>query len=202
MEIVDGEMEILAAGDWRDFPERRAALHGPCNAAACLPSGHFQLTKTGKHLWLEWTSDNRRGIGPGHSPRSRSNENTLIHATCWHFGRVSLDRVPGIHWRVRHPCSASDTGRFYVCWDYSKALHYATDDINAALHRRGTLAGGHSQRHGKNHRRDHRRRRTVCGFPAGPTKSFTVSMPVKSAAKWRHRIFRSRCCRRSRHRKW
>src|ERR1700690_441955 len=26
------------------------------------------------------------------------------------------------------------TGAFYVCWDHSKALHYATDDINAALH--------------------------------------------------------------------
>jgi len=25
-------------------------------------------------------------------------------------------------------------GALYVCWDYSKALHYATDDINAALH--------------------------------------------------------------------
>jgi hypothetical protein len=25
-------------------------------------------------------------------------------------------------------------GAFYVCWDYSKALYYATDDINAALH--------------------------------------------------------------------
>jgi len=25
-------------------------------------------------------------------------------------------------------------GAFYVCWDYSKALHYTTDDINAALH--------------------------------------------------------------------
>jgi hypothetical protein len=25
-------------------------------------------------------------------------------------------------------------GAFYMCWDYSKALHYATDDINAALH--------------------------------------------------------------------
>ncbi len=25
-------------------------------------------------------------------------------------------------------------GAFYVCWDHSKALHYATDDINAALH--------------------------------------------------------------------
>ena len=25
-------------------------------------------------------------------------------------------------------------GAFYVCWDRSKALYYATDDINAALH--------------------------------------------------------------------
>ena len=25
-------------------------------------------------------------------------------------------------------------GAFYVCWDYSKALHYATDDITTALH--------------------------------------------------------------------
>ncbi len=25
-------------------------------------------------------------------------------------------------------------GAFYMCWDYSKALYYATDDINAALH--------------------------------------------------------------------
>ena len=26
------------------------------------------------------------------------------------------------------------TAAFYVCWDHSKALHYATDDITAALH--------------------------------------------------------------------
>jgi hypothetical protein len=25
-------------------------------------------------------------------------------------------------------------GAFYVCWDHSQALHYATDDITAALH--------------------------------------------------------------------
>lgn len=25
-------------------------------------------------------------------------------------------------------------GAFYVCWDHSKALHYAVDDITAALH--------------------------------------------------------------------
>ena len=31
-------------------------------AAAQLPAGHFQFTKTGKHLRLEWTPDLRRGL--------------------------------------------------------------------------------------------------------------------------------------------
>jgi hypothetical protein len=33
------------------------------NAAAKLPPGHFQLTKTGNHLRLEWTPDKRQGVG-------------------------------------------------------------------------------------------------------------------------------------------
>ena len=32
-------------------------------AAANLPPGRFQLTKTGNHLRLEWASDRRQGIG-------------------------------------------------------------------------------------------------------------------------------------------
>jgi len=64
VEIVDGEMEILAAGAWQDFPDGQRGYTVHADAAACLPSGHFQLTKTGKHLRLEWQSDKRRGIGP------------------------------------------------------------------------------------------------------------------------------------------
>ncbi len=63
MEIVDGEMEILAAGEWRDFPDGPQIYTVHAQAAARLPSGHFQLTKTGKHLRLEWKSDQRRGVG-------------------------------------------------------------------------------------------------------------------------------------------
>ena len=63
VEIVDGEMEVLAAGEWRDFPDGPQVYTVHANAAARLPSGHFQLTKTGKHLRLEWKSDVRRGIG-------------------------------------------------------------------------------------------------------------------------------------------
>ncbi len=63
-EIVDGEMEILAAGGWKNFPEGAQSYTVHANAAASLPPGHFQLTKTGNHLRLEWTPDKRQGVGP------------------------------------------------------------------------------------------------------------------------------------------
>jgi hypothetical protein len=61
-EIVDGETEILAAGDWKNFPDGSQNYSVHANAAASLPPGHFQLTKTGNHLRLEWTPDERRGV--------------------------------------------------------------------------------------------------------------------------------------------
>ena len=64
MEIVDGEMEVLAAGEWRNFPEGAQPYTAQARAAANLPPGHFQLTRTGQHLRLEWASDQRQGIGP------------------------------------------------------------------------------------------------------------------------------------------
>jgi len=63
MEIVDGETEILAAGDWKNFPDGSQTYTVHANSAVNLPSGHFQLTKTGNHLRLEWSSDKRKGIG-------------------------------------------------------------------------------------------------------------------------------------------
>jgi hypothetical protein len=57
MEIVDGEMEILAAGQWRSVPEgtNTYAIHAA--AAASLPSGQFRLTRKGNYLRLEWKAD-------------------------------------------------------------------------------------------------------------------------------------------------
>jgi hypothetical protein len=63
MEIVDGEMEILAAGEWRDFPEGSQPYTVHANAAANLPPGRFLFTRTGNHLRLEWSSAKKRGIG-------------------------------------------------------------------------------------------------------------------------------------------
>jgi hypothetical protein len=64
MEIVDGEMEVLAAGDWKNFPNgsQNYVVHGP--TADRLPPGHFQLTKTGHHLRLEWSPIRNHGIPP------------------------------------------------------------------------------------------------------------------------------------------
>ena len=64
MEIVDGEMEVLAAGEGRNFPEGSQIYTVHASAAATLPPGHFQLTKTGQQLRLEWASDQHQGIGP------------------------------------------------------------------------------------------------------------------------------------------
>ena len=63
-EIVDGEMEILAAGDWKNFPDGVQAYVVHVKAAANLPPGNFQLAKNGNHLRLEWKSERREGIGP------------------------------------------------------------------------------------------------------------------------------------------
>jgi hypothetical protein len=62
-EIVDGEMEILAAGDWKNFAEGSQIYPVRARAAASLPPGRFQLTKNGNHLRLEWNADEKRGLG-------------------------------------------------------------------------------------------------------------------------------------------
>lgn len=62
-EIVDGEMEILAAGEWKNFPDGSHVYTVHSRAAKNLPPGHFELTKTGNHLRLEWTPDARKGVG-------------------------------------------------------------------------------------------------------------------------------------------
>ncbi len=65
MEIVDGEMEILAAGEWKTLPDGPQAYAVDSNAAARLPRGNFQFTKSGKHLRLEWSPAGRHlGIAP------------------------------------------------------------------------------------------------------------------------------------------
>jgi hypothetical protein len=61
MEAVDGEMEILLAGEWRDYQPgtQPFELHG--DAVKNLPPGHAALTINGRHIRLEWTPDRHGG---------------------------------------------------------------------------------------------------------------------------------------------
>ena len=63
-ELVDGEMEILAAGAAKNLPDGSQTLAVQSRAAEKLPAGHFQLTKSQNHLHLEWQADEKCGIRP------------------------------------------------------------------------------------------------------------------------------------------
>jgi hypothetical protein len=54
MEIVDGEMEILAAGEWRSFAPGSHEYPIHAIAATNLPPGRFLLTIGTNKVRLEW----------------------------------------------------------------------------------------------------------------------------------------------------
>ena len=54
MELIDGEMEVLAAGEWHSFNQGAQPYSFHADAAKNLPPGSAQLTITGDHLRLEW----------------------------------------------------------------------------------------------------------------------------------------------------
>jgi len=62
MEIVDGEMEVLAAGEWHWFKPGQQAYRVSAAAATNLPPGNFALTVGEERLRLEWTPK-RHGQG-------------------------------------------------------------------------------------------------------------------------------------------
>jgi len=54
VEIVDGEMEALAAGGWRAFTNGVVDYPIHAHAASNLPPGRFVLTMTPQKIVLEW----------------------------------------------------------------------------------------------------------------------------------------------------
>ena len=62
VELVDGEIEILAAGAAKYLPGGVQNYSVASHAAENLPPGHFQLTKTGGRLRLEWLPDEKCGV--------------------------------------------------------------------------------------------------------------------------------------------
>lgn len=59
MEIVDGEMEILQAGEWRAFKEGSQPYTFHAQSATNLPPGRAELTISGKHLRLDWKPEKK-----------------------------------------------------------------------------------------------------------------------------------------------
>ena len=62
VQILDGEMEALAAGEWRAFKEGEQDYSVSTAALKNLPAGKFVFHRAGKDLRLEWHSlkDNSR----------------------------------------------------------------------------------------------------------------------------------------------
>jgi hypothetical protein len=63
MELIDGEMEVLVAGRWRETAEGEQAFHLSGHAAENLGEGAATLHRSGKHLKLTWTPAKRHRGG-------------------------------------------------------------------------------------------------------------------------------------------
>jgi hypothetical protein len=64
MEIVDGELEILAAGQWRSFANGVQPYAVHADSATNLPPGQFVLTRQPHLLRLEWRPAIKQHGGP------------------------------------------------------------------------------------------------------------------------------------------
>jgi hypothetical protein len=62
-QIVDGEMEVLAAGGWRSQVEGSRVYQVQAEAAKNLPPGKFVLTRGTNQIRLEWIPDKSRQGG-------------------------------------------------------------------------------------------------------------------------------------------
>lgn len=63
MELVDGEIECLAAGGWRNLQEGAQPYTVRAAAATNLPPGAFTATLQERTLRLEWKPARRLGSG-------------------------------------------------------------------------------------------------------------------------------------------
>lgn len=63
MELVDGELEVLAAGGWRAFAPGTQAYSLTGTAVTNLPPGRCQLTLTTNLIRLEWQPASQHGVG-------------------------------------------------------------------------------------------------------------------------------------------
>lgn len=55
--LVDGEMEVLAAGEWKSYKLGTQVYPIKASAVTNLPPGRFLLTVTNQAIRLEWKPD-------------------------------------------------------------------------------------------------------------------------------------------------
>lgn len=63
MEIVDGEIEVLAAGGWKQLKPGAQEYAVSAQAATNLPPGRFTASLSNRVVRVEWKSNTPRGIG-------------------------------------------------------------------------------------------------------------------------------------------
>lgn len=54
MALVDGELEVLAAGAWRTLPEGESKFATTAKSFTNLPAGEFRASRTAQVIRLEW----------------------------------------------------------------------------------------------------------------------------------------------------
>jgi hypothetical protein len=62
-EILDGEIEILAAGDWQQIVEGTNNYEVYAIAVTNLPPGQFQVSRSGNLVRLQWKATKKLGLG-------------------------------------------------------------------------------------------------------------------------------------------
>ena len=169
----------------KNFPDGVQNYSVHASAAASLPPGHFQLTKTGNHLRLEWNADEKHGVGP--VVREATHQMKLppsISKARRAAGILLVECL--VYIAVFAILLGGGMAAFYFCWDHSRALIYATNDIESALRAGERWRADVRARDRKNFRRNHGGRRNGADSRRRTRKSFTVSTPAKCAAKFRH----------------
>lgn len=64
MEVVDGEIELLAAGEWRTYGPGTHDFRPRANVATNLPPGRFTLSVSNTVLTLNWSPTGHHAGGP------------------------------------------------------------------------------------------------------------------------------------------
>jgi len=59
MELLDGETELLAAGEWKSYGDGAHEVHPVGAAVTNLPPGKFMVTRTATKLRVEWQPEKR-----------------------------------------------------------------------------------------------------------------------------------------------